>query len=129
VLRVHKDLVVQTGRKGLQVQEDHKEILAHKDSKVVEVVPAVQEPQEDKDSKEHKVLEAQVRQEHREHKELRLQDLQVLLVLKVQQDHKGLKVLKDQQVLLDPLVHLTLDLKKISNQLNLHFQKSSTLEG
>ena len=61
-------MLVQTGRKGLQVQEDHKEPLADRDSKVVEVVPAVQEPQEEKDYKEHMVLEAQVRQEHREYK-------------------------------------------------------------
>ena len=129
VLKVHRVSVDQPDHKVLKVREDHKEPKVVKEPKVAEEVLVVQEPQEDKDFKEHKVLEAQVFQVLRGRKELLLQDPQVLKVLKVLKVPKVLKGQKDRQVLQDPLVHRTLDLKKILNQLNLHFRKSSTLEG
>ena len=129
VLKVRRVSLDQAHHKVLKVREDHKETLGHKVPKGAEAALEVREPQEDKDSKGHKVLEAQVFQGLREHKEALHQDLQELLVPKVLEVPKVLKAQKDRQVLKDPLVHLTLDLKKILNQLNLHFQKSSTLEG
>ena len=124
VLKVRRVSLDQPHHKVLKVREDHKETLEHKVPKGAEAALEMREPQEDKDSKGHKVLEAQVFQGLREHKEALHQDLQELLVPKDPTDRQALKVQKDRQVLQDPLVRLTLDLKKILNQLTLHSQKS-----